>query len=445
MKVSVVGTGYVGLVTGACLADKGHKVLCVDVDKENVATINNGQAPFYENGLNELLQKNIPEALKATTDLQAAVAESELTLITVGTPFDGKKINLTDVKRVSTEIGRALKRKNRYHVVVVKSTVVPGTTEEVVLPLLEKASGKKAGVGFGVGMNPEFLREGEAVKDFLYPDRIVLGGIDESTMDVMEDLYIGFPSVERLRTGTKTAEMIKYTSNSLLATMISFSNEMGNLCAALGGIDVVDVMGGVHLDKRLSPIMPGGDRIVPSILTYLEAGCGFGGSCFPKDVMALKALGDETGSPMQILQAVMAVNKEQPKQILALVEKHFPVLKGVCVAVLGLAFKPGTDDMRETPALPIVKGLLSQGAKIKAYDPIVGQKALKMFSHPDLLVYDNMFQAIDGVQVIILLTRWNEFFEIPKLLSGRNPQPVVIDGRRMLDKWSVASYEGIGL
>jgi len=445
MKVSIVGTGYVGLVTGACLADKGHQVVCIDVDEEKVAAINNGHAPFYEVGLDDLLQKNIHKNLKVTTDLQAAVAESELTLIAVGTPSDGDKIDLTHVEQVSKEIGRGLRRRPGYHVVVVKSTVVPGTTEEVVLPLLEETSGKKAGVDFGVGMNPEFLREGKALTDFLCPDRIVLGGIDERTLEVMEDLYIGFSRVDRLRTGTRTAEMIKYTSNSLLATMISFSNEIGNLCTALGGIDVVDVMRGVHLDKRLSPILPNGERIVPTFVTYLEAGCGFGGSCFPKDVMALKAHGNEACSPMRILQAVITVNKEQPKHILALVEKHFPVLKGVCVAVLGLAFKPGTDDMREAPALPVVKELLAQGAKVKAYDPMAGQKALKVFSHPGMVVYKNMLQAIDSVQAIVLLTRWEEFYEIPQLLSGRDPQPVVIDGRRMLDKRSVARYEGIGL
>ena len=297
MRISIVGTGYVGLVSGVCLADKGHEVVCVDVDKKKVETINSGQVPFYEKGLSDLLKKNMPTRFKATTDLVTAIEETELTLIAVGTPFGRDKIDLTHIEQVSSQIGTVLCHKSSYHVVVVKSTVIPGTTEEVVLPLLEKASGKMAGVSFGVGMNPEFLREGEAVTDFLFPDRIVLGGIDERTIDVLEGLYKDFPDVSRIRTSPKTAEMIKYTANSLLATMISFSNEIGNLCAVLGGIDVVDVMKGVHLDKRITPVLSNGERVVPTLVSYLEAGCGFGGSCFPKDVKALMAHGAKRGVP----------------------------------------------------------------------------------------------------------------------------------------------------
>ena len=445
MNISIIGAGYVGLVSGVCLSEKGHTVVCVDESQEKVCAINEGRAPFYEAGLDDLLKKNVPQRLSATTDFAAAVHDSELTIIAVGTPFDGKTIDLTQVKSASTQIGRALKGKTEYHGVVVKSTVVPGTTEEVVLPLLEEASGKKAGVEFGVGMNPEFLREGEAIADFLYPDRIVLGGIDERTLNIIDDLYVGFPGVDRVRTNTRTAEMIKYTSNALLASMISFSNEIGNLCATVGGIDVIDVMRGVHLDKRLSPIMPNGERIVPSLVTFLEAGCGFGGSCFPKDVKALIAYGTKVNSPMRILQAVMAVNGEQPRKVLDLLKKRFPVLQGINVAVLGLAFKPGTDDMRETPALPIVKELLSQGVRVKGYDPIVGQKALTVFAHSHFTICDNIREAIDGTQAVVLLTRWSEFYQVPELLSEMDSPPVIIDGRRMLDKHHVNNYEGIGL
>jgi UDPglucose 6-dehydrogenase/GDP-mannose 6-dehydrogenase len=231
--------------------------------------------------LQELLQKNVGNRLKATTDLRQAVQETELSLIAVGTPFDGDEIDLSYIRRVATQIGEVLKTKSAYHVVIVKSTVVPGTTDEVVLPLLEAASGKKAGPDFGVGMNPEFLREGAAIADFMNPDRIVLGGIDERTCAALAELYAVFENVDKLRTNPKTAELIKYTANALLATMISFSNEVANLASALGDIDVVEVMRGVHLDKRLSPIMPDGQRIVPAFTTYLEAGCGFGGRQVP--------------------------------------------------------------------------------------------------------------------------------------------------------------------
>jgi UDPglucose 6-dehydrogenase/GDP-mannose 6-dehydrogenase len=432
MKVSIIGTGYVGLVTGVCLAEKGHQVVCVDVDREKVDKINQAIPPIYERGSEELLEKNVNVNLRATTDLHKSVIETDVSLIAVGTPFDGSEIDLTYIKEVSYQIGKALQDKSAYHVVVVKSTVVPGTTDDVVRPILEEASGKKAGVDFGVGMNPEFLREGEAIQDFMFPDRIVLGGIDDKSINALEELYSVFDGVEKLRTNCKTAEMIKYTANSLLATMISFSNEIGNLCTTLGGTDVVEVMWGVHLDKRLSPIMPNGDRIVPSFTTYLEAGCGFGGSCFPKDVKALIAHGEKFGRPMRLLDAVIQINEQQPQQVLSLLKKYFPSLKGVRIAVLGLAFKPGTDDMRESPAIPIVKDLLAQEAEIKAYDPVAKQEAQKLFGNHQIGYCDDLAQALQNVQAVILLTRWEEFRRIPELLTH-------------LDKNSIARYDGIGL
>ena len=445
MKVSVIGTGYVGLVTGVCLAEKGHQIVCVDVDREKVDKINRAIPPIYERGLEELLKKNVNVNLRATTDLHKSVLDTDLSLIGVGTPFDGGEIDLTYIREVSHQIGQALKGKTAYHVVVVKSTVVPGTTDEVVLPILEQASGKKAVVDFGVGVNPEFLREGKAIQDFMFPDRIVLGGIDDRSIDALEQLYSVFDGVDRLVTNNKTAEMIKYTSNSLLATMISFSNEIGNLCAAIGDIDVVDVMRGVHLDKRLSPIMPNGDRIVPSFTTYLQAGCGFGGSCFPKDVKALISHGQKAGSPMRLLDVVIQINEQQPQKVLSLLRKHFSSLAGIRIAVLGLAFKPGTDDIRESPAIPVVKALLAQGADVKAYDPVANHEARKVFGDSDIVFCDDLAQAVEGVQAVVLLTRWKEFGAIPEFLAGLDPQPLVVDGRRMLDKRSVARYEGIGL
>ena len=445
MKVSVIGSGYVGLVSGVCLAEKGHKVLCVDADHEKVDKIVRGIPPIYERGLEELLKKNIHVNLKATEDLHKAVIETEISLIAVGTPFDGDKIDLTYIEEVSLQIGKALSHKPSYHMVVVKSTVVPGTTDEVVLPILEDASGKRAGSDFGVGMNPEFLREGEAIQDFMFPDRIVMGAIDKKSLASLEDLYRPFEDVDKLRTNNRTAEMIKYTSNSLLATMISFSNEIANLCASIGEIDVVDVMRGVHMDKRLSPIMPSGERITPSFTKYIEAGCGFGGSCFPKDVKALTAHGRKIGRPMELLEAVMRINKQQPKKILSLLNKHFSSLNGLRVAILGLAFKPGTDDMRESPAIPIVTDLLAHGAQIRAYDPVARHEAEKIFGNHQITYCDDLPQTVNDVQAIVLLTRWEEFGRIPKLLASLDPQPLFVDGRRMLDKTSVARYEGIGL
>lgn len=445
MKVSVIGTGYVGLVSGVCLAEKGHQVICVDIDPEKVEQINQGIPPIYEAGLESLLQKNLPACLRATTDLQQAVLETEISIIAVGTPFDGQEIDLRFIREVSHQIGKVLAEKVDYHLVVVKSTVVPGTTDEVVLPILEQASGKKAGSQFGVGMNPEFLKEGEAIQDFMAPDRIVLGGIDDRSLQTLAKLYAVFDGVEQLRTNCRTAEMIKYTANSLLATMISFANEVGNLCAAVGGVDVTEVMKGVHLDKRLSPILADGQRIVPSFTTYVEAGCGFGGSCFPKDVKALTAYGAKVGSPMVLLESVIAVNAKQPQKMLALLQKHFPILQGVRVAVLGVAFKPGTDDIRESPAIPVIQSLLQQGASVNAYDPIALTEARKTLSDPHLRFAETLEQALDGVQAILVMTRWPEFQNLSARIADLPSSPLVVDGRRMLEKRAFAHYEGIGL
>jgi UDPglucose 6-dehydrogenase len=279
MRVSIVGTGYVGLVSGACLASIGHDVTCIDLDERKVESINRGVPPIFEEGLEALLGTVIGDRLRATRDLRAAVLDSDLTMIAVGTPFDGKEIDLTYIEDAAQEIGEALAVKNGYHVVVVKSTVVPGTTDDRVAPILEAASGKEIGRDIGVGMNPEFLREGDAISDFVNPDRIVLGGNDERALAVMAELYAPFTETEVVRTTPRTAEMIKYTANSLLATLISFSNEIANLSASVG-VDAMEVMHGVHLDKRFTPILADGTRVWPGMVTYLEGGCGFGAAAF---------------------------------------------------------------------------------------------------------------------------------------------------------------------
>lgn len=445
MRVSIIGAGHVGLVTGACLAEKGHSAVCVDLDAKKVARIETGQCPFTERGLDELLQRNIGRGLSATLDLAGAIANTDLTFVAVGTPFDGKEIDLTYVREAARNIGEALRGKNSYHVVVVKSTVVPGTTDQVVLPILERASGKRAGVDFGVGMNPEFLTEGEAIDDFMNPDRLVLGGIDERTIAVMDELYSNFAGVPVIRTNTRTAEMIKYASNCLLATLISYSNEMANLGAAVGGIDTVDVMRGVKASKYLTMTMPDGSIALPPIASFLDAGCGFGGSCLPKDTQAMVAYGEKLGVPMAVLKAVVQVNASQPKQMLSRLQKEFPSLEGVEVAVLGLAFRPGTDDMRESPAVPIIRDLLAQRAKVRAYDPVANEEARKIFVNGNPRLCDKLSDALADVQAVVLVTRWDEFHQLPEHLEAKDPQPLVVDGRRMLDRRKVRRYTGIGL
>jgi UDPglucose 6-dehydrogenase/GDP-mannose 6-dehydrogenase len=447
IRISIIGTGYVGLVTGVCLADKGHDVTCVDIDRAKVDRINRGEAPIHEAGLDELLRKHAGKSLRATTDLNAAVQNSAISFIAVGTPFDGQEIDLKYIRETALQIGAALKAKPGYHVVVVKSTVVPGTTDATVLPLLERASGKTAGEDFGVGMNPEFLSEGVAIPDFMNPDRIVLGGLDARTVAVMDEVYAPFVGIPVLRTNCKTAEMIKYASNALQATAISFANELGNLCANLGGIDAVDVMAGMHLMKELNPRVSnagGNPTVRAAISSFLFPGCGFGGSCFPKDVKALAAHAKKSGATTPMLESVLAINAEQPRKLTAILRKHLDDLRGVRIAVLGLAFKPGTDDVRESPAIPVVNDLLAAGAIVRAYDPIATEQARKVLG--DKLEYaKSLPEAIEGASAVVLVTRWEEFRQLPQLIKGMHPQPLLVDGRRLIAKDAVGRYAGIGL
>jgi UDPglucose 6-dehydrogenase/GDP-mannose 6-dehydrogenase len=433
----------VGLVTGACLAELGHRVTCVDIDPARVAALNAGRSPIHEPGLEELLQRHAGGRLTASSDTAAAVADSELTFIAVGTPFNGREIDLAAVLAAAGQIGAALRDKPGYHVVVVKSTVVPGTTETRVRPVLEAASGKRAGVDFGLGVNPEFLSEGQAVRDCLAPDRLVLGGLDARTLDVLMALYQPFPAdIPRLRTNARTAEMIKYASNTLLATLISFTNELANLGAALGGIDTVDVMRGVHLSQYFRGRNEEG---LPPLTAFLRAGCGFGGSCLPKDLSALIAHGRQAGEPMLLLDAVRRVNEQQPARVLQLLRQHLPQVRGARVTVLGLAFKPDTGDVRESPAFPILRGLLAEGAVVTAHDPVAVAEARRVLGDERITFCEALAPALQDATAVIVVTPWPEYRAVPALLHGREPAPLFVDARRAFARDSVPRYAGIGL
>ena len=330
--------------------------------------------------------------------------------------------------------------------VVVKSTVVPGTTDELVMPAVEKHSGKTCGEGFGVGMNPEFLREGNAVEDFMNPDRIVIGANDAKAFAAIETLYTSFETTDKISCNTTTAEMIKYASNALLATLISYSNEIGNICEKVPGVDTIDVFNGVHLDKRFSPIMPDGTRVVPQSNTYLKTGCGFGGSCFPKDVNALRAYANQKGVSSHVLDGVIETNANQPDTILKLLKKHVDSVTGVNVTVLGLAFKPGTDDIRESPSLPIINQLIDAGASVTVYDPHAMQVAAEtaLANQAAIKYADSVADAIENADAIVIATAWPEFSDLPMLISKVTPAPLVIDGRRVFEPNSIARYEGVG-
>ncbi len=453
MRIAIIGTGHVGLVSGACFAAKGHDVVCVDIDPQRVEAINEGRVPFFEAGLEELVSRTVPDRLRASLDLLQTVVGAEVILLAVGTPFDGHQLDLGQIREAARQVGEALKFHQGRPLILVKSTVLPGTTDGLVRETLEAASGREVGRDFSLGMNPEFLREGQAVADFMEPDRMVFGG-DDRSHEIQQQLYRDFPCSDVMLTHSATAEMIKYASNSLLATLISFSNEMGNLSSTLPGVDIRQVMAGVHLDKRLAPILDrpaaAGDRIQPGILSYLEAGCGFGGSCLPKDVQSLIAFGESRGTSMDLLSSVIRINRRQPEKVVSLVLDRFSSLTEVPIAILGLAFKPGTSDIRESPALPVIRSLLQHGAQIRAYDPAAIENtraalASEISDGLSLQFTDDLSTATEGAEVIVILTSWPELQALPALLQGRDPAPLVIDGRRMLPADSVANYAGIGL
>ena len=408
------------MVTGACLADLGNEVILVDTDPAKVATINESRSPIYEPGLDELLSRNCHH-IWATSDTQKAVIETDITFIAVGTPSraDGS-IDLTYIESACRDIGRAIKEKETFHIVVVKSTVLAGTTEGVIRRTLEEESRKMAHVDFGLVSNPEFLREGSALHDFFESDRIIIGVADERSQVALEDLYASF-TCPKLYTAIPVAEMIKYVNNAFLATKISFANEIGNLCKVLG-IDTALVFEGVGLDARINS-------------AFFRSGIGFGGSCFPKDLRALKAQAEERGVQPRILKAVIAVNEDQPLRLITLIKKYHPELTGKRIGVLGLAFNPDTDDIRESRAIPIIRELLQESADIIAYDPL----AMKAFSrlYPQITYASSAKELLRQTDTILITTEWEEF----EMLDYSNK--FVIDGRRvkMAEKGSI--YEGV--
>jgi UDPglucose 6-dehydrogenase len=419
MKISIIGCGYVGAVTGACFAALGHDIVFVELDPNKIAAINAGQAPIYEPGLEELLQEH-SSRIVATDDLADAVCHTEVTFICVGTPSrqDGS-IDLTYVRSAAVEIGRILKEKGDYQTVIVKSTVLPGTAEGVILPILEAESGKRTFVDFGLASNPEFLREGSALADFFTPDRIVIGTSDDRSRRLLEELYSPI-DCPKMITAIPVAEMIKYVSNAFLATKISFANEIGNICKQMG-IDTAEVFRGVGMDHRINP-------------AFFQSGIGFGGSCFPKDVRALIAKAEEVGIEPRILKDVIEVNEEQPLKLLELLDTHIPDVDRKTIGLLGLAFKPNTDDVRESRAIPIVETLLRKGATVLAYDPMAMGNFRKLY--PQINYVPTATDAL-AADAVLITTEWKEFESLN--YAGKT----VVDGRRIEKAREGSTYDGV--
>jgi len=413
MKIAVIGTGYVGLVVGACLAENGNNVICVDNDTSKIATLRAGRMPIYEPGLEEMVRRNhTEERLSFTTDLPAAVKASEIVFIAVGTPQgDDGAADLQHVLGVALEVGRAI---NKYTVVVDKSTVPVGTARKVHAVIAEQTTQP-----FSVVSNPEFLKQGAAIEDFMKPDRVVIGAEDRDSAEVMREVYGPFTRTGApiLMMDTASAELSKYAANAILATRISFMNEIANVCERVGA-DVDQVRKAIGADRRIGT-------------SFLFPGAGYGGSCFPKDVKALLKSSADKGYDFKILSAVETVNDAQKARLVDKMQAHFKEMKGRTIAVWGLAFKPRTDDMRDAPAIAIIERLLALGVTVRAYDPEAAATARNIFG-ARIAVCEKSYEALAGADALAIVTEWNEFREpdfekMRKLLRS----PVVFDGRNL--------------
>lgn len=446
MKIAVIGTGYVGLVSGVCLAARGHEVTCLDLSADVVERINRGEPHIYEKGLEPLLKRVIAEGrFRAAIADASQLKDCRIILLAVGTPSTDGHIDLRQVESACELIGGYLRHPTLPCSVIVKSTVVPGTTDTAVRHWLETASGRKLGE-FGLGMNPEFLREGEAVNDFMEADRIVLGCETESAWEALQELYAPW-GCEKIRVNSRTAEMIKYANNSLLAGQISMANELANIAAAIGDIDICEVMAGVHADKRWNPIKENGERVRPGILSYLWPGCGFGGSCFPKDVQALRARALEVGTEPRLLSSILEVNKEQPHEISRILGQALGSLAGKRVLVLGLAFKPDTDDLRESASRKVIEDLLNAGAEVSAHDPMAEENARTSWKDLSIRYVDHWQEQLPEAAAVCVMTRWPEYTGLVQAMANaRNDACVIFDARRLLKATDFPRnrYLGIG-
>ncbi len=436
MKISVVGTGYVGLVSGTCFSETGIHVTCVDVDANKIERLNRGEVPIYEPGLETLIDKNVKkQRLHFTTSLKESLEGSEALFIAVGTPPDEDgSADLKYVLDVAREVGRHLEH---YMVIVTKSTVPIGTAKKVKAAVQEELDKRGSDVEFDVASNPEFLKEGDAIEDFLRPDRIVIGTEADRAEQVLRRLYKPFLLNQHpiLFMDIPSAELTKYAANSMLATKISFINDIANLCERVGA-DVNQVRMGIGSDSRIG-------------YKFIYAGTGYGGSCFPKDVKALIKTSDEHNHSLEVLKAVERVNEKQKGILFDKLSHHFNgQLKGKKIALWGLAFKPNTDDMREAPAITIIEKLRQAGARIVGYDPVAMHEAQRKLG--DALEYANdQYEAIDGADALILVTEWSEF-RVPEWekMEKRMNQKIIFDGRniyepRDMEQWGW-TYYGIG-
>jgi UDPglucose 6-dehydrogenase len=431
MHIAVIGSGYVGLVTGACFAEFGVDVTCVDVDREKIARLSDGIIPIYEPGLEQLVAKNVQAGrLQFTTDLKSAVEQALVIFLAVGTP--PREDGAADLSYIEAAARSVAECMNDYKVIVTKSTVPVGTGERLRKLIRENQKGRN---NFGVVSNPEFLREGAAIDDFMRPDRIVIGSSDEEAIAIMKDLYRPLYLIETpfVITSLEAAELTKYAANAFLATKISFINEIANLCDLIG-CDVHDVARAMGMDGRIGR-------------KFLHPGPGFGGSCFPKDTRALSSVARAFGGQSMLVDAVIEVNERQRAAMVPKIEKLVGDLKGKTVAVLGLSFKPETDDMREAPSVDIMRGLVERGAVVRAYDPVAVEEARKIL--PDISYTEDEYATVEGADVLVFMTEWNQFRALDmERIRGLMRTPKIADLRNIYEPSAMRElgfdYVGVG-
>ncbi len=420
-RICVIGVGYVGLVTGTCFADLGHEVVCLDIAQDKIERLKHGEMPIFEPGLEELVARNVAAGrLTFTSSYEEAVPGADFIFIAVGTPsgVDGEA-DLQYVRMAAESVARVL---SNYAILVNKSTVPVGTGDSVA-EILEQ-NGKKAGVDFDVVSNPEFLREGSAVYDFLQPDRVVLGSTNREAAEKVAQLYIPLRCTI-MATDLRTAEMIKYASNAFLATRISFINEIAAICEKVGA-DVKEVAAGMGMDKRIGR-------------AFLDAGIGFGGSCFPKDVKALTWMAEINGCHPQLLRAVMEINRDQRRQVLVKLREMLGTVRGKTVGLWGLAFKPNTDDVREAPSFDVIHLLQTEGAHIRAFDPVAMENARR--AHQDVTFCEDAYAVAEQADALVLVTEWNEFKQVDMARVAKAMRnKLLIDGRNIYDPVRMAQY-----
>ncbi|MEW6044188.1 MAG: UDP-glucose/GDP-mannose dehydrogenase family protein [Thermoproteota archaeon] len=434
MKIGIIGLGFVGLSFASVLGSKGYSVIGADTDAKKISMIKNGKTPFYEPKLTETLKEALKGGLYVTTDISPVVNECELIFITVGTPQQKNgSIDLTMIKSVSEKMGKLLAKTTNKPTIVVKSTVLPETTIKVVLPILEKKSKKKVGRDFGLVTNPEFLRETNAIHDTINPHVVVIGSFDDRYAQKVEKFYLSFhKNVPIVRTNHQTAEMIKYANNSFLATKISFINQIAKICEAVPGANVDDVAKTIGLDPRIGPL-------------FLNAGPGYGGSCLPKDVKAIINFSLQTGVKSPLLNAVELINNEQLEGMISVIKKKLGSLKGKRVTILGLAFKPDTDDIRDSVSIKLIELLLKNKTDIIVHDPKAIENTRTIFGQKIRYAH-SLNDALKGSYCAILMTAWKQYTSINNNNLKFMKKPIIIDSRRVLTKKNLdADYYALGI